>query len=106
MPSRDEQSLRNTMLKDIEAGVAAQKYRDLTILINAVEALPKQINACKLNAPPVIPAEFRKGKIPSNIYFSPYEFTMLDMAEHLKELRALYEPHVPKDEKGSIDKGN
>jgi|GEM_PF-3487362 len=85
------------MLKDMDPVEAAEKYRSLSLMVNAVERMPVHIKKCKFSAPPVIPAEFKRTKIPSNLFFTSYEFTMLDILEGTKQLMKLYEPHIQRD---------
>lgn len=81
-----------------------EKYRNLAHIIKAVESMPSHLNACKLKAPPFIPEEFKKSKIPSNIFFSSYEFTLLDIISHVKELRDIYASKINSELKSKIDK--
>jgi len=84
---------------------AAEKYRDLKLLLVAIEKLPKHIRECKLSAPPFIPKEFRAAvSKTSNMFFSPFEFSIEGMAKHLKELKDLYKPHVLEVDRKEIDK--
>lgn len=73
------------------------KYRAIKLLIDSVEAMPKHIKECKFSAPPMIPKEFLAVKIPSNMFFSSYEFSMADMVEHLKDLLEIYKKELPDD---------
>jgi len=67
--------------------------------------MPAQINKCVFAAPPFIPVEFRGVKMPSNAFFTSYQFTMLDMLEPIIELQKMYGAKVPKEIKSKIDKG-
>lgn len=93
------------MLKEIDQTEAEQKYRQLKQLIEAAESMPKQIKECKLKTPPFIPKEFRQGKMPSNLFFSSFEFTMMDLVEHIKELKDLYERELDPKVADKIKKG-
>lgn len=91
-------------VEDLEA--TETKYRELSQMIQAAEGLPTHVRSCKLQAPPFIPAEFRKSKIPSNLFFTSYEFTIYQMAQQLKELKEIVGSRLPNDVRSDIDKGN
>ena len=86
--------------KDVE-----MNYRDVKQLIDAVERMPDQIKKCQFTAPPFIPPEFRKLKIPSNAFFAGFNFTMGDLTSQLEKLKEVYGLLLSKEMKSKIDKG-
>lgn len=91
-------------LKDLDPEETAEKYRTLNLMINAIMGMPSSLKTCKLQGTPYIPPEFRSGKLPPNMFFKNFEFSLEDISLLLEELKEIYGAAIHPEVKKGIDK--
>lgn len=82
-----------------------EKYRQVVRMIGKIEKLPNHIRSVKFEVPPHIPMEFRKKKLPSNIFFAPDNITIDEMLEPIKDLKRMIGELIGEPFKSKIDSG-
>lgn len=83
---------------------ASERYRLLSLVGAAIESMPGSLKGCKLQAKPYIPPEFRDGKLPPNLFFKNFEFSLEDLKDFVDELKSIYGLAIHPDTKKGIDK--
>jgi len=81
-----------------------EKYREVSRMIERVSCLPKHIRDTQFSVPARIPAEFRQGKMPPNMYFVADKLSIDSLSKLLEEFKEMIGKELPDEVRLHIDK--